>query len=322
MASISNAKKDDEPKSLQRTWADFDKIKFYTFGPIFGLGVMGMFHPWQVIKTRLQVSGGAMRPLMKEMMRKEGFKSFYKGFGTAAIGNCLTELIYFSTLEYSKEKVLHSMSDSNTSKTTQDTAAHLTGGFAAEVVSNGVIVPFDIVAQRMMIQVTAPLAERTTRSVYRGTLDAVRQIHQKEGVKGFFTGFNASLITLGVEAAIWWGLYAVFKRQIYKATNTKTENPLIHASAGFSAGVLTSLIVNPMDVAKTRIQVQDHIGTTPASAAAPRRYAGFASTIAKIAREEGMRGLYAGVRAKIAFFAPVTAISVTSFEIVKYLSAI
>eukprot|EP00026_Physarum_polycephalum_P012016 Phypoly_transcript_12280.p1 GENE.Phypoly_transcript_12280~~Phypoly_transcript_12280.p1 ORF type:complete len:165 (+),score=21.77 Phypoly_transcript_12280:299-793(+) len=164
---------------------------------------MGIFHPWQVVKTRLQVSGGSIKPLMKEMLRKEGLKSFYKGFGAAAIGNCLTELIYFSTLEFSKEKVLHSIAHSDVSKTTQDSVAHFTGGFAAEVVSNGVIVPFDIIAQRMMIQVTAPLAERTTRSVYRGTLDAMRQIHQKEGIRGFFTGFNASLVTLGVEAAIW-----------------------------------------------------------------------------------------------------------------------
>lgn len=70
------------------------------------------------------------------------------------------------------------------------------------------------------------------------------------------------------------------------------------------------------------LKVQDHLGTVPASVPAPRRYSGFLSTIAQIAREEGVRGLYAGVRAKIAFFAPVTAISVTSFEIVKYLSTL
>lgn len=61
-----------------------------------------------------------------------------------------------------------------------------------------------------------------------------------------------------------------------------------HAVAGVSAGCVTVLTLHPLDVIKTRLQVQDGL---PGSSA----YRGALNAASTIVREEGLRGLYAGL---------------------------
>ena len=60
-----------------------------------------------------------------------------------------------------------------------------------------------------------------------------------------------------------------------------------HAVAGCSAGLSTVLALQPLDVIKTRLQVQDGVGSLPA-------YRGTVDALRSIAKEEGWRALYAG----------------------------
>ena len=61
-----------------------------------------------------------------------------------------------------------------------------------------------------------------------------------------------------------------------------------HLAAGISAGVVTSLLLHPLDVVKVRFQVQD--GRTVAT-----RYTGVLQATRQIFHTEGLRGLYRGV---------------------------
>lgn len=58
------------------------------------------------------------------------------------------------------------------------------------------------------------------------------------------------------------------------------------ALAGALSGALTVACLHPLDVVKTRLQVQE---------AAVQRYRGTAHAMYNIAVREGVRGLYAGV---------------------------
>jgi solute carrier family 25 folate transporter 32 len=61
-----------------------------------------------------------------------------------------------------------------------------------------------------------------------------------------------------------------------------------HLAAGTAAGVLTALILHPIDLVKVRLQVQD--GRTRAE-----NYRGIRDAVSRIWRSEGARGFYRGV---------------------------
>jgi hypothetical protein len=62
-----------------------------------------------------------------------------------------------------------------------DALKYAVAGIISEIISNGFVVPFDVVAQRLMVQ-----GEGKSSFQYNGSLDAVRQIFRKEGVRGFY----------------------------------------------------------------------------------------------------------------------------------------
>lgn len=57
--------------------------------------------------------------------------------------------------------------------------------------------------------------------------------------------------------------------------------------AGAGGGVVCTLVCSPLDVVKTRLQIQTHIGI--------KKYSGLSGAFSTIWREEGVRGLYKGI---------------------------
>ena len=74
-----------------------------------------------------------------------------------------------------------------------------------------------------------------------------------------------------------------------KKTKTKKRT---HAVAGCVAGLASTLALQPLDVVKTRLQVQDGVAR---SLGAATSYRGTAHALASIARSEGWAALYAGL---------------------------
>jgi solute carrier family 25 protein 44 len=91
--------------------------------------------------------------------------------------------------------------------------------------------------------------------------EMARDIYRRDGVRGFYKGFGASLAVNAPSSAIWWGTYGFFRDYFFRLAGidaVSTQRPsgrALEALAGASAGVVSTILTNPMDVARTRLQV-------------------------------------------------------------------
>lgn len=357
LSTKTEATTQNNRRVFERNWDDLNKPKLALIGSCFSIATMATFFPFELAKTRLQseqyqsspalpheklsatttaaariaiaqqnANNGRLFPLLKQIYASNGAKGLFRGFWTAAIGNCLVEWVYYAAYENTRQKLHNHFNDSIANGTfdseeereaciiRNDLIKESFSGVISEASCETIAIPFDIVAQRLMIQELGK-----TGFSYKGGFDAVRQIYQAEGLRGFFKGFGASLLTHAPESAIWWIIYMNVKKQLYLSQpeswveqTSKQGSFLIHLAAGTVAGGLTATFCNPLDVVKTRLQVQNSKSTY--------RYRNFFHALRMIPRQEGMGAFTNGMFAKILYMAPVSGLHIALYELVKRMS--
>jgi solute carrier family 25 protein 44 len=105
------------------------------------------------------------------------------------------------------------------------------------------------------------------------TLGMAKHIVAKDGVKGLYRGFGASLMTITPSSALWWGAYGFYSQQIWRALGEEDVvsrggggaadvGPStgtvagVQIAGGLCAGITSGFLTNPLDVLKTRLQVR------------------------------------------------------------------
>eukprot|EP00128_Syssomonas_multiformis_P008836 Colp12_sorted_trinity150504_noHs@32595 len=292
-------------------WEEIDKPRFFGLSCVLFLGVRAMVYPASLVKTRLQVQAKGGRytgtfNAFKTIIREEGIRGLYKGFGIMALGVMPAQLAYIGTYETVKQQT-EALSRGRISGTLNE----FIGGACASVGSQMILVPIDIVAQRLMLQSKAE-ARMTGTQIMRETL-------KKEGVVGLYRGFHLSILTYAPSSAIWWGSYGFWKRQL---SSWHAESPVklpgdshvwvIQALAGMTAGLSSAVLTNPMDVIKTRTQTYEP--QFPGDHLTLRRALG------TLWQEEGPAFVFKGVTARMLNMAPVSILMISTYELIKRLA--
>ncbi|GAB1297784.1 Mitochondrial basic amino acids transporter [Apodemus speciosus] len=140
----------------------------------------------------------------------------------------------------------------------------------------GVIVghPFDTVKVRLQVQ-------STERPRYRGTLHCFQSIIKQESVLGLYKGLGSPLMGLTFINALVFGVQGNTLRALGQ------DSPLNQFLAGAAAGAIQCVVCCPMELAKTRLQLQ---AVGPA-----RTYKGSLDCLVQIYRHEGLRGINRGM---------------------------
>jgi Mitochondrial carrier protein len=133
----------------------------------------------------------------------------------------------------------------------------------AEACSCVLWVPIDVLKERLQVQ-----SELKTYS-YKNTFDAIGQISKKEGILGLYKAYGATILSFGPYTGISIALYDKIKRNrlnfLTPFSNfldmlgldgsdrpvTLFESFILSSASGF----LASIVTNPMDIVKTRLQV-------------------------------------------------------------------
>jgi len=245
-------------------WEMLDKRRFYPLSMMSSFTVRCFLYPLTLIRTRLQVQHQnaiykGTFDAFRQISTNEGYRGLYRGFWISAF-QVVSGVCYVSTYE----GVRHLL-DSQGVKDLKVKA--LVGGSCASVVGQTVIVPFDVISQHLMVLGLAPRAKGDVmanplaintegRTKFQISCDITRTIYQRDGFRGFYRGYVAALCNYVPSSASWWTFYSVYQEIGTAAAPACTPHTLVQCLAAVLSGCTTSLITNPLDLVRTRVQVQ------------------------------------------------------------------
>ena len=220
-----------------------------------------------------------------------------------------------------------------------DFMGHVIGGFTADLFSASAFLPADIISQRLQIQRKINFTSSQFRFV--SSADVIRQIWTHEGITGFYRGLGPYVFVYGTASSIWWSSYEFFKHNIFDGlsslenyfiskTNRNTTNPNVDVNnstffklplsqllAGLGAGALSLSVTNPLDVARTRLQLLE--SRTPQDAKLLKL--GYVNLLKMAFKNEGIRGLYKGFTPRLFIRLPGSSLKFVGYEALKRLSS-
>ena len=265
----------------------------------------------------------SLRQGYRLIMQREGVRGFYRGLGIATVGSAPGVGTYMCTYEQSK-KVLGSALG-----TPEEGSAvvHLCSGFGAETVSCVFWVPIDVVKERLQVQ------HPEVKGRYSGSWDGLQTILRNEGVAGLYKGYLSTLASFGPYSAVYFAAFEYFQALFRPflcpkegdASDTSTSSAsssfMLGVSAGACGNAVAGIVTNPLELVKTRLQIQRCILTVDGSKQRCTQYAynysSVAQGLASILKEEGIMGLTRGTASRVAYTVPNAALTMGLYQGLK-----
>lgn len=204
-------------------WDMMNKKKFFPLSMLSSFSVRCCLFPLTVIKTQLQVQHKSdvykgMIDCALKIYKHEGIPGLYRGFWISSV-QIVSGVFYISTYE----GVRHILSDMGAGHRTKA----LIGGGCASLVGQTIIVPFDVISQHAMVLGMSnhgsnlhlnPLGIKLTpdRTRLNVSIDIAKEILRRDGFRGFYRGYTASLMAYVPNSAMWWGFYHLYQGKIIK----------------------------------------------------------------------------------------------------------
>ncbi|KAJ1401034.1 Mitochondrial carrier protein [Sesbania bispinosa] len=318
-------------------WHMLDKSKFFFLGAALFSGVSATLYPVVVLKTRQQVAQSQVSCMKTalSLIRGEGFRALYRGFGTSLMGTIPARALYMAALEVTKSNVGTATVRFGLAEPTAAAIANAAAGLSAAMAAQLVWTPVDVVSQRLMVQGCCNSSNpKASDFRYINGIDAFRKIMNTDGLRGLYRGFGISILTYAPSNAVWWASYSVAQRMVWGGVgyclNKKSEessdtasNALrpdtktVMAVQGVSAamaGGMSALITMPLDTIKTRLQVLDGDENG-------RRGPTIIQTVRNLVREGGWMACYRGLGPRWASMSMSATTMITTYEFLKRLSA-
>lgn len=168
------------------------------------------------------------------------------------------------------------------------------------------------------ITITYPLDLLRTRfaaqgsdRIYNNLRGGIRDIAQDEGAKGFFRGLGAGVAQVVPYMGLFFSAYETLRPPL---ANLSLPFGSGDATTGALAGVFAKIGVFPLDVIKKRLQVQGPSLGRFAGGRIPVYTKSILGTGNAILVKEGWRGLYRGLGVGLVKSAPVSAITMWTYE--------
>lgn len=243
------------------------------------------------------------------MGQKIAMDGLYKGVGGSLFGQVPYGVLTFGSYEIYKQALLDRFGSGDGVDSKKDVLWFALAAVLGDVTGSGWLCPSEVVKQQLQA------------GMHVDTWSAVRTIWRTQGLAGFYRGYTGGLARDVPFRVAQLTSFEVTKKLFLKTkaaarlhdssdsnddTTTVQLSPLDSAVCGAIAGTFSAAITCPLDRVKTLLMTD---GAT---------YGGTVlSCVSKIWRDEGVRGLTAGMLPRVAYIAPSVAIFFIAYEQVQ-----
>lgn len=257
-----------------------------------------VMHPMDTIKTVAQAQGVSAISAARGRIGEAGASGLYRGALASVASQApagSVKLAVFEGVTQWLRKVRPGLSDST---------LELGSAAIAFIACSIVLVPGEVVKQRLQAGVRRKVGEGIVGEIWR-----------KEGIRGFYSGYQAVLARDVPYTMVEFGCFSKLKRMGRKALGREKLSAGEEWGLGGIAGGFTGFVTTPLDLAKTKLMTQVKIAPSIAGGGAVAvgglvegQYSGVLDVFAKVARKEGLPGLFRGGMARVVWLIPFTAV--------------
>ncbi|EEC43634.1 predicted protein, partial [Phaeodactylum tricornutum CCAP 1055/1] len=310
--------------SVVLEWSEIDKVIFFGYGTVWYSTLTILLHPMTLLKCRQQVwnrasaSSGTQRwqhaPTLAQTWHSvvrqspHGVFGLFRGVGIIVSLAIPARLLYIGVLEWNdvEDHQVDAVASRNRIVATS-VAGGLAGGVAA-VAAQILVVPMDVISQRQMVDPEP----QTVRNI-------VSEIRRTEGWRGLYRGFGLSIANGLPAGIVWWSTYSGCQHWIQglpvvtkqdDGMSPTTSKVVTQIGSGITAGLVAATVTQPIDVVKTRLQV-DH-----------NRQHSYGKVAHTLYRSAGLRGFYRGLGPRAGYLALWGTCLSSLYELLRYVSRI
>eukprot|EP01062_Namystynia_karyoxenos_P066355 TRINITY_DN60307_c0_g1_i1.p1 TRINITY_DN60307_c0_g1~~TRINITY_DN60307_c0_g1_i1.p1 ORF type:complete len:359 (+),score=108.94 TRINITY_DN60307_c0_g1_i1:82-1077(+) len=155
--------------------------------------------------------------------------------------------------------------------------------------------PFDCLKTRMQLQGELMRRDAALARRYDSTADCARKTWAVEGVRGLQRGLSTAIVREGVLNFFRVGAFEPILKTLH---SDPTPAPVWKRfAAGLCSGATAAWVANPLDLLKVRMQAQ--AAGANAAVGYQHGYRGVADGLRRVAREEGVTGMWKGATASV-----------------------
>ncbi|XP_062606857.1 mitoferrin-1-like [Saccostrea cucullata] len=259
-----------------------------------------VMYPVDCVKTRMQslvpdpkADYRSVVDAFNTIIRHEGLLRTMKGAPIVVLGAGPAHAFYFACYEYLKKTLSGGQKGNH--------IAHGVAGSVATLLHDSVMVPVDVVKQRMQV----------FNSPYTSCRSCAKAILKQEGIFAFYRSYTTQL-TMNIPFQSVHFMTYEFMQDILN--HDRNYSPVTHMVSGATAGAVAASVTMPLDVCKTLLNTQESCTRTHAS-----YINGMISAFRTVYEFQGLTGFYRGLTARVIFQMPATAISWSVYEGFKYI---
>ncbi|XP_077984222.1 mitochondrial ornithine transporter 1-like [Glandiceps talaboti] len=266
-------------------WQSFAE---FTAGAIGGTACVLAGQPFDTVKVKMQTYPEfypSSWQCFKQTFVKDHIAGLYRGTVPALAANIAENSILFMSYGWCKAMVCN-VSGHNTTDDLNITENAIAGCAAAFFASLG-LCPTELVKCRMQAMHEATMSQGKAVTTRLSPWAVTRAILQQNGLRGMFKGLTSTWAREMPGCFFFFGGYELSRTLLTPTGSSKADLsvPRLMFCGGFAGACLWTAIF-PIDVVKSRIQVQSMIGNMEGR---------FLPMLINIYRTEGIRALYSGL---------------------------
>lgn len=319
-AAAAMADSSSRPHAHTEVWREF------VCGGIAAALGESLMHPVDTVKTRMQSGGSFLSTVqestkftevLKVILKTDGIRGLYRGITPGMIGSFATGATYFGFIETTRSWLQERHPGLS------GPLSHFFAGAIGDTVGSVVYVPCEVIKQRMQVQGSPDSWEAQMSKIrnsaassetqyYRSFFHAALSIIRQEGFRGLYTGFGPTL----ARDVPFAGLMIVFYEGLAQCVRSgeQTTNAKEFTLTGFEdmvmggvAGGISAFLTTPLDIIKTRLQVQ---GST-------KQYNGWRDAVRSIWMYEGFFGFWKGSLPRVMWYVPASAVTFMAWQALR-----